>query len=324
MNHDFFMSRALEIAQLARGLTRSNPMVGAVLVKDHKIISEGYHQFFGSAHAEVNALKGLTQETIKGSTLYITLEPCSHSDKKTPPCAPMIVNSGIKNVVIASIDPNPKVAGNGIKILKDNGISVLSGIADQEQKKINEIFYKNMLQQMPWIHLKVAQSLDGKMCLENGVSQWITGPHSRVSVHEMRSHCEAILVGGNTFKFDKPSLNVRDIPICENENFIQPKKIILSRKTNRLESHSDWVSYFKDKYLNEKIGSIFIEAGPQLYSKVMEQNIVDRLSIFMAPSIIGKGQGFHGYDRQDLSDLTRYNYEMTKFPDGDLLIDIRF
>ncbi len=324
MNHDFFMNKALELAASARGLTRTNPMVGAVLVRDEKIISQGYHEFFGSAHAELNALANIKKDDLENTTLYITLEPCSHLDKKTPPCAPMLVQSGIKNVVIASLDPNPKVSGNGVKLLKDNQIAVTLGVLDKEQKKLNEVFYKNMLNQMPWLHLKVAQSLDGKMCLNNGTSQWITGSHSRVSVHEMRSHCDAILVGGNTYKIDSPSLNVRDIAICHNPNFKQPEKLILSRKTNPLETKNDWIEYFKNIYKNEKIGSIFIEAGPQLYTKIMEQNIVDRLSIFIAPSLIGKGQDFQAYDRQDLKDLTRYNYQMEKFPDGDLLIDIRF
>ncbi len=324
MNHDFFMNRALEIAQFAKGLTKTNPMVGAVLVNDNKIISEGYHEYFGSCHAEVNALKGINKETLSQSTLYITLEPCSHEDKKTPPCAPMLVQSGIKNVVIASVDPNPKVSGNGVKLLKDNKIDVTCGVLDKEQISLNEIFYKNMNKQMPWIHLKVAQSLDGKMCLNNGISQWITGSYSSQSVHQMRSHCDAILVGGNTFKVDSPSLNVRDIEICNHKNFTQPEKIILSRKTHNLEKKQDWVQYFQSLYLEKKLGSVFIEAGPELYSKIMEQDIVDRLSIFIAPSLIGKGKSFHAYDRADLSNLTRYQYQMEKFPDGDLLIDIRF
>ncbi len=324
MNHEHFMRKALDLAKKAEGLTKTNPMVGAVLIKDHQIVAEGFHRYFGAAHAEVDLLDNFKGSISNDLSLYLTLEPCFHTDKKTPPCLPLLLKSGIKKIFIASEDPNEKVNSKSIKALKENGIEVQVGICDFEQRKLNEKFYKNMNTGSPFLHVKTAQSLDGKMCLENGISQWITGPLARKKVHQMRSTCDAIMVGGNTHRIDSPSLSVRDLEIINHPKFEQPVKIICSKETNHLKSKKDWLDYFKEFYTSKGIGSIFIEAGPNLFGTLLELEIIDRLSLFIAPIFIGEGKSLMNPKREVLDNLTKHQYEIHHFEDGDFYLDIRF
>ncbi len=213
------MSRALELAQ--KGFVSPNPRVGAVLVKDDNIIAEGYHKKFGEAHAEIDLFNSLPDDfDYTGTTLYVTLEPCSHYGK-TPPCAKKIVELGIKTVYVACLDPNPLVAGRGIQILKDDGIDVSVGILEEEAKIINETFFKFITTKRPFVLLKSAMSLDGKICTNTGESQWISSEESRREVHFLRSRMTAIMVGINTVLVDDPMLNARI------ENGRNPVRIIL-------------------------------------------------------------------------------------------------
>jgi diaminohydroxyphosphoribosylaminopyrimidine deaminase/5-amino-6-(5-phosphoribosylamino)uracil reductase len=207
-NYKTFMERALVLAAKGKGRTSPNPMVGAVIVKGKRIIAEGYHKKAGTAHAEILALKKAGTRA-KGSTLFLNLEPCCHTDKKTPPCTKAIIQSGIKTVVASMTDPNPKVSGRGFKELKRAGLAIEIGLMGTEARKLNESFIKFIRTKKPFVILKVAQSLDGKIATSKGESQWITGEQSRKYVHTLRNEVDAVLVGIGTVLKDNPSLDCR-------------------------------------------------------------------------------------------------------------------
>ena len=207
MNDELYMKRAIRLAKMATGHTSPNPLVGAVVVKDNTIVGEGYHHKAGEAHAEVHALD-VAGEQVKGATLYVTLEPCAHYGK-TPPCAKRVVESGITRVVIGSTDPNPLVAGKGIQILEAAGISVTTGICADECIKMNEHFFTFIQTHKPFVTLKSAMSLDGKIATFTGESQWITNESSRKDGHVLRASHDAMLVGIGTILSDDPLLNCR-------------------------------------------------------------------------------------------------------------------
>lgn len=202
-----YMNRALALAELGAGYVNPNPLVGAVIVKDNKIIGNGYHAKYGEAHAEINAFNNAT-EPVAGATMYVTLEPCSHFGK-TPPCVEAIINRGIKKVVVAVEDPNPLVAGRGIKILRENGIEVTTGVLEKEAKKLNEIFIKFITTGLPFCSLKTAMTLDGKIAAHTGDSRWITSDKSREYVHKLRHKYSSIMVGIGTVLADDPLLTTR-------------------------------------------------------------------------------------------------------------------
>ena len=179
------MRRALELAARARGMTSPNPMVGALLVKKGKIISEGYHRKAGTPHAEVITIDD-AGEKASGATLYVSLEPCCHRDKRTPPCTQKIISSGIGKVVIAMEDPNPRVSGKGIEELKKAGIKVISGVMEEKARELNEYYIKHITTGMPFVIMKVAMTLDGKIATPEGESKWITGEKARGMVHKFR------------------------------------------------------------------------------------------------------------------------------------------
>jgi len=203
-----FMKRALTLAVKAKGMTSPNPLVGAVLVENGQIIAEDYHKKAGEPHAEALAILKAGDKA-KDCTLYVTLEPCCHLDKRTPPCTKAIINSGIKKVFIAMKDPNPKVAGKGIEELKKHGIEVFSGVFEDKAKKLNEAYIKYIVTRMPFVILKTAMTLDGKIATPEGQSKWITGEKARKIVHQMRSSVDAILTAVGTVKADNPELTVR-------------------------------------------------------------------------------------------------------------------
>jgi diaminohydroxyphosphoribosylaminopyrimidine deaminase/5-amino-6-(5-phosphoribosylamino)uracil reductase len=208
MSDNIFMQKALALAARAKGRTSPNPMVGAVIVKRGKIIGASYHKKAGTPHAEILALKKAGQNA-KNATLYVNLEPCCHTEKKTPPCTKEIIRSKVKKVVVAMTDPNPKVAGNGISELQGAGILTQVGIMEPEAKRLNEAFTKFISTKKPFVILKMAQSLDGRIATARGESQWITGPEARAHVHRLRNEVDAVLVGIGTVKKDNPSLDCR-------------------------------------------------------------------------------------------------------------------
>lgn len=315
------MKLALENAQKGRGKVSPNPMVGAIIVKNKKIIGIGYHEFFGGNHAEVNAFKNATED-VEGATMYVTLEPCSHYGK-TPPCADKIIEQKIKRVVVGSLDPNPLVAGKGIKKLKDADIEVKVGVLEKECIKLNEIFMKYIKTKEPFIVLKCAMSLDGKICTKTGESKWITGEEARKHVHETRNLLSGIMVGVDTAIKDNPKLTSRidggknpvrivvdstlRIPLDSNvlTDELKDKTIIATtdyadiEKVKSIEDLGAKVLVIKsrEKRVNlnaliNKLGemnidSILLEGGGTLNFSALKERIVDKVQIYIAPKIIG-------------------------------------
>ena len=235
-----YMSRAIELAKKGRFTTSPNPNVGCVIVNNNRIVGEGFHKKAGLPHAEVNAL-AMAAEEAAGATCYVTLEPCSHYGR-TPPCALALTQAGVKRVVIAMVDPNPKVASRGIRILNDAGIQVDVGLLEDKAQGLNRGFIKRMQSKQPRVTVKLAASLDGKTALQNGQSQWITGPKARIDVQYYRAQHSAILTGSGTVIADDPSLNVRYSELQQADGFSdevdessvrQPVRIILD-SNNRL------------------------------------------------------------------------------------------
>ncbi|OGW33364.1 MAG: riboflavin biosynthesis protein RibD [Nitrospirae bacterium GWC2_42_7] len=320
MKDEFFIKRALLLAARAKGRTSPNPMVGALIVKNGKIISEGFHKKAGTPHAEIIAIEN-AGEKAKGSALYVSLEPCCHKDKRTPPCTQKIISSGIKKVVIAIKDPNPKVSGKGISELKGAGIEVISGVLEEKAEKLNESYIKYITTGMPFVIMKTAMTLDGKIATPDGQSKWITGETSRKMVHRLRSSVDAVMTAIGTVKADDPSLTARirggknptkiiidpDLKIAMNANILKSPAdtIIVTRvsnnKSNKLELSGTKLIYYQDilelnwliKILvREGITSILIEGGSSLNSYALRDGIVDKLMVFIAPKIIGGKDSF--------------------------------
>lgn len=224
----WFMNRALTLAAKARGKTSPNPMVGALLVKNGKIIAEDFHKKAGEPHAEVLAILKAANKA-KGSDLYVTLEPCCHLDKRTPPCTKSIINYGIRRVFISMTDPNPHVSGKGIEELRKHGIEVVEGILEDKAKRLNEAYIKYITTGMPFVILKTAMTLDGKIATPEGESKWITGESARKIVHRMRSSVDAILTASGTVKADNPELTVRIGQKAKNniQDSKNPKRIVI-------------------------------------------------------------------------------------------------
>ena len=235
--HEIFLKRAIDLARKGKYLTKPNPMVGCVIVKDNEVIAEGYHMKYGSKHAEINALEDLNKNNniseaeFRQLTLYCTLEPCCHHGK-TGPCTDAIIKSGIKKVVIGIKDPNPKVSGSGIKQLEDNGIEVLSGFFAEELIELNKHFFFKNTYNRPYIAVKIASSADGMSHRKDNTFTWITSEQSRDDVQIVRAGFDAILTGGNTFRNDNPRMNAR-VDFDAN----QPQKILLTSQEINKESN---------------------------------------------------------------------------------------
>jgi diaminohydroxyphosphoribosylaminopyrimidine deaminase/5-amino-6-(5-phosphoribosylamino)uracil reductase len=208
MTDEFFIRRTLTLAARARGMTSPNPMVGALLVKSGRIIAEGYHKKAGTPHAEAIAIDR-AREQAAGATLYVSLEPCCHKDKRTPPCTQKIISAKVARVVVSMKDPNPKVSGKGIEELRGAGIEVVSGILEEEARKLNEYYIKHITTRTPFVVMKVAMTLDGKIATPGGESKWITGEKARNAVHKLRAGVDAIMTAIGTVKADNPRLTCR-------------------------------------------------------------------------------------------------------------------
>ncbi|OEF99557.1 riboflavin biosynthesis protein RibD [Vulcanibacillus modesticaldus] len=320
MNDQYFMQLAIDLAKKTKGQTSPNPVVGAVVVKDGRIIGMGAHLKAGEAHAEVQALNMAGKET-KGSTVYVTLEPCSHFGK-TPPCAARLVKEQVKRVVVAMLDPNPLVSGNGIKILEDAGIEVDVGVLEAEAKKLNEAFIKYITKRMPFVTVKTAMTLDGKIATYTGSSRWITGELAREYVHQLRHEHDAIMVGSGTIIKDNPSLTTRreveglnplriivdsrlSIPLeakvitdKQAVTWIFTSKKVDRNKQKKIEEFGVKVIVTESeekvclvdvlKYLaSNHVTSLLVEGGATLIGSLFEQKLVDKYISFIAPKLVG-------------------------------------
>ncbi|HZK43576.1 MAG TPA: bifunctional diaminohydroxyphosphoribosylaminopyrimidine deaminase/5-amino-6-(5-phosphoribosylamino)uracil reductase RibD [Syntrophomonadaceae bacterium] len=321
--HEKYMYRALELAGRALGRTNPNPLVGAVIVKNGLIIGEGYHQKAGTPHAEIHALEEAGSEA-RDATMYVTLEPCSHYGK-TPPCAEAIVASGIQEVVIATLDQNPKVAGRGLKILQKAGIKTTVGILEEKAKVQNEVFFKYINTKLPFVCMKYAMTLDGKIATHTGNSRWVSNEESRKYVHQLRNVYDAILVGIGTVLLDNPMLNTRldlpdkkdpirviidgalEIPLDSNivKTAHSQKTIIFTatiKNKNKAKQLSDAgielieisgkldclnVTEVLNKLGEFGITSILVEGGAQINASFMQDKLVDKVLCFIAPKIVG-------------------------------------
>lgn len=321
--HIAFMRRALDLARRATGRTSPNPLVGAVVVKDGQVIGEGYHRKAGTPHAEVHALNA-AGENARGATLYVTLEPCCHWGR-TPPCTDALINAGITEVHIAEVDPNPKVAGKGVRQLKEAGLHVHVGLCEQAAADLNEIYRKYIQTGMPFVILKTAMSLDGKIATVSGESQWITSEASRHRGHEIRDEVDAILVGRGTVERDNPALTTR----LQNGHGQDAIRIVLdsyariptdARIFNAESEAGVIIAVTPDappenvvalqnagaeivtvpttdrkvcfKGLMEILGrreitSVLIEGGGEINASAIAAGIVDKVMCFIAPKIIG-------------------------------------
>lgn len=317
-----YMRRAIELAQKARGWTNPNPLVGAVIVKNDRIIGEGYHERYGELHAERNAFKNLT-ESAEGATLYVTLEPCCHTGKQ-PPCTEAIIENKINRVVIGSRDPNALVSGKGVKQLREAGVEVVEDFMKEECDKLNPIFFYYIKEKKPYIALKFAMTLDGKIATSNGDSQWITGEKAREHVHNLRNDYKAILVGIGTVLADDSMLNSRI------KNASQPVRIVVDsnlripldsqivktanslttivatlpnndqNKKKKLESHgiiilelgSDTTGKVSLEELITKLGeigidSVLVEGGGEINESFLQTDTVNHVYAYIAPKLIG-------------------------------------
>ena len=310
---EFFMHRALELAALGLGSVSPNPLVGSVIVHEGKIIGEGWHKKYGEAHAEVNAIDSVdNKDLLKESTVYVNLEPCSHFGK-TPPCADMLIAHRIKKVVVANLDSNPLVAGNGIKKLRAEGIEVITGILDKNGNELNRRFFTYMEKQRPYIILKWAETADGFIARENYDSKWISNEYSRQLVHKWRSEEDAILVGSKTVAHDNPQLNVRDwsgrnpvrividrfLKLDDTLNVFDKKQKTIVYNLIKHEEHpnlamvrvdeENFIENLVKDLFKKKIQSVLIEGGAKTLNFFLALGLWDEARVFQSSRSFNKG-----------------------------------
>ena len=303
-NDSHYMSIALKLASQGRDGVKANPMVGCVVVKDGQIIARDYHQTFGEAHAEINALSQINNQA-DGATLYVTLEPCSHVGK-TPPCAQAIIDSGVNQVVVATLDPNPLVSGQGVAMLEAAGIKVSVGLLEAEALTLNRGFIKRMQTGLPFVTCKIAMSLDGKTSMASGESQWITAKAAREDVQHLRTKNQAVMTGSGTVLSDNPSMTVR-----LNTTTVSPLRVVIDSQQQITDQtlnifSNDAPTLVLDpnnsktldngkldltdvlKQLGEQgINTVLLEAGPNLIGAMIKENLIDEFVIYTAPILMG-------------------------------------
>ena len=342
-NDEVYLKKCFELAARGASNVSPNPLVGAVVVKNGKVIGEGYHKIYGEIHAEVDAFNNSTEDVNDG-TLYCNLEPCCHTKKQTPPCVPLIINKKISRVVISNLDPNTEVNGEGIKQLRDAGIEVITDLMKKEGEELNKFYFSYVKDKIPYVTLKIAQSEDGKISRSKNEQTWLTGQESNRFVHQQRAVYDAVLVGANTIKIDNPQLNVRNV---DGRN---PKRIILDGKLsidlnaavlNSKDVDNTWIvtsrnaSREKTDYISRlgvkviqcksdlynridlkeilpilstfKITSLFVEGGADIFSEFINENYFDEIIILQAP--ITLGEGVNGISTSLLKHLNKISSE---------------
>ena len=301
INHHEFMSRAVQLARKGLYTTHPNPRVGCVIVKDGQIIGEGFHKKAGEGHAEVQALASLTTDA-KGATAYVTLEPCSHYGR-TPPCAEALIKAGVATVVYGMQDPNPQVAGNGLKMLADAGIEVLGPVLENECRALNPGFIKRMEEGLPYVRVKMAMSVDGRTAMESGESQWITGPEARQDVQRLRAQSSAVVTGIGSVIMDTalsipPEAKIlyptnEVLVFCDEEEIeadhlkaLQKKKVDVRFLPLADDGRLDLVEAM-GQLADDGINEVLVETGAVLAGAFLDSGLVDELVIYMAPKLLG-------------------------------------
>lgn len=327
------MSIALQEARKGLGYTSPNPMVGAVIVKNGEIISTGYHRASGEDHAEVDAIKNAGEVCLKNSVLYVTLEPCCHFGK-TPPCTRTVIEAGFKTVVIASLDEDIRVKNKSVSILENAGISVITGVLKEEAERLNFIYFHFKKHKRPYIVLKAALTLDGKIAAHTGDSKWISNQKSRERVHKLRSRLSAIALGGNTLLSDKPRLN------CRLKGFEQKPVHKLIFSGSPLEGSTGCLAGNPGKIyqisparysnpdefiqfcLEHSLDSILIEGGGRLYSWFLTNKLVDTLYLFYKPSFLGNDgvPVFTGMGTASIGELVEFSLVRVEKIENNILV----
>lgn len=359
MNDEYYMKLAHDLARRGRGYVSPNPMVGAVIVKNGRIIGKGYHQRFGGNHAEINAIRN-ARENVAGSTLYVTLEPCCH-EGKTPPCINSIIEHKISRVVIGTVDSNPLVCSQGIISLQNRGIEVKTGVLEADCRRLNEVFFHFMETGLPFITVKYAQTLDGRIATSTGNSRWISSEASLKFTHRLRAEHDAILVGRGTVEKDNPELTVRlfrgrnplrvvvdsDLNISSQSKVFRnissaPTLIATVNKSaeqrfQQLAGHgAEIITVGADKkgkvdlkklfkILGKRnISSILVEGGAQIITSVLKENLADRLVTVVAPKIIGKGiEAVGELHIRNLKEAKKLSFQKVLRRGDDIIIDSR-
>ena len=351
MNYEKLMRECFDLAKKGAGKVLTNPMVGAILIKDGKIIGKGYHHGFGKDHAEIDCFKNAT-ESAEGATMIINLEPCSHFGKN-PPCVDELIRQKVKRVVISNLDTNPKV--DSIKKMKEAGIELITGILEDEGKVLNEKFFFNMKYKRPLVALKYAMSLDGKIATRSYDSKWISGEESRNFVHKLRNDYDAILIGKNTLIKDKARLN------CRLEDGVDPVRVILANDLNfdkdleifKLDSDKDTIiatsSKDEDLRVNAKIlhcrekdgqvdledlldklyemniGSVLVEGGSLVNTSFLENGLVDKIYEFIAPIVVGgkdSRSAFLGQGVSEIKDAEKFEIANVERFGEDIMVEV--
>ncbi len=352
-----FMRRALRLARKGEGSVSPNPIVGAVIVNNGRIIGEGWHQRCGENHAEINAIQSATAP-IEGATFYVNLEPCSHHGR-TPPCADALVANRPARVVIGTRDPNPLVSGKGIEILRKGGIKTDVGILEKECIEINQVFFKYIRTGLPYVTLKFAQTLDGRIATSSGDSRWISSPESLRFAHHLRAVHDAVIVGAGAVIKDNPKLTCRlvrgrdplrivldshlSLPL-DAEIFSDGKKTLVActdsamkEKKKALEKKGVEVLNIKRdskgrvslaellrKLGKKEISSVLVEGGAGVATAFLEENLVDRLLVIVAPKIVGVGINAIGnLGIKNIEDALNFSFRKIKRTGNDLIVDIR-
>ncbi len=356
MKDEFFMQRCLILAAMGRGMVNPNPMVGCVIVKKGKIVGEGYHERFGSRHAEVQALRRAGNRA-KGATVYVNLEPCAHFGK-TPPCTAALIKAGVREVVASTVDPNPLVGGRGFAELRRAGIRVTKGVLRRESRKLNEKYFFFMENGVPFVGVKLAQTLDGRIADSKGRSRWITGDTARAYGHALRAEYDAVMVGSTTVLSDNPELTVRmargrnPVRIILDGRFrIGGQKKVLETKTaptviltsilglrrNRVKAvalerkgvqvigvHSaSGISGLAVLKVLADLGmtSVLIEGGSATIGPFFESSQVNKLHCFITPGLLGSGMTGFSFGRRSLQDALRLTDVSVRALAGDLVLE---
>lgn len=348
-----YMSYAIKLSKKAEGRTSPNPIVGSLIVKNEKIIGTGYHKKAGLPHAEIEAILDANKKgnSLVGSTLYVTLEPCCHKNKKTPPCIDRILQENFSRIVIGTLDKNSRVKGKSVKILEYNGIDVKVGVLEEKLLKINEVFFKYITKKIPFVTLKLAATLDGKIATYSGDSKWIGSEAQRKRAHLLRSNSDAVLVGFNTVRTDDPMLNVRlssfsgsqprAVVLDTNLEIPLSSKLITERKGTIIFISNSIKKLKKNKKLSElgitlieckkdtsgyvdlsealkhlgklEITSLLVEGGSKVASSFIKGKLVDKIIIFFSTKILGnEGKSMIG------------NLEITNMKDALNLKNVRY